>query len=133
MKEKIKVLTIIHLALSVGLIIVYMVLGDVKALTSFSFKAVNAATVIFLIIPIMSVFLSEYIFNSQIKRIDIKLKLEEKMGAYQTASITRWAILEGSAFLLVFMKKDFMIFGILIILYFILIRPTEDRIKMDLS
>ena len=58
---------------------------------------------------------------------------EQKLMQYQTASIMRWAILEGSAFAILLLKKEFILFGILIIIYLILIKPTEDNIKRELN
>ncbi len=42
------------------------------------------------------------------------------MAIYQTAAIVRWAILEGAAFIILILKEDFILFGILIVLYLIL-------------
>lgn len=44
----------------------------------------------------------------------------------------RWAILEGAAFLILFLKPDFVLFGLLIIIYLIFLRPTEERVNNDL-
>ena len=63
--------------------------------------------------------------------LDTRLKLEDKIPAYQTASIIRLAILEGAAFLILFLKPDFILFGILLILYIIFIRPTETQFRKD--
>lgn len=65
--------------------------------------------------------------------MDSKLSLEDKFPLYQTASLIRWSVIEGAAFLLLFLNKDFMIFGILLILYLVFIRPTEDKIKIALA
>ncbi|WP_159023627.1 MFS transporter [Formosa sp. L2A11] len=133
MEEKIKVLKVIHLALSVGLILVYAIIGDLNALTHFSFKSVNTSNIIFLFVPVIAILLGHFLFYSQIKKIDSRLKLEEKFPAYQTALILRWAVLEGAAFVILFLSPGFMIFGVFIILYFLFLRPTEDRIKLDLT
>jgi hypothetical protein len=61
------------------------------------------------------------------------LKLEDKLPVYQTASIIRWAILEGVAFIILILKPDFLIFGILVIIYLIFLRPTEEKITNDFS
>ncbi|QFZ54525.1 MFS transporter [Oceanihabitans sp. IOP_32] len=133
MQQKIKVIQIIHFALCLGLIIAYLFLGDINALTQFNFDSSNTAHIMYILIPVMAYLLSNFLFNSQLKNIDASLKLEEKITFYQSASIMRWAVLEGAAFLILFLNKDFMIFGILIIIYLILIRPTQDNIVMKLS
>jgi len=77
--------------------------------------------------------LSNFLFKSQLKNIDSKLSFDDKFPTYQTASLSRWAVLEGAAFIILFYNKDYLIFGILIIIYLILLMPTEDRIKKDLD
>ena len=72
-------------------------------------------------------------FKTQLKAADETLKPEDNMAVYQTASIVRWAILEGAAFLILFLNKDFVLFGILIILYMALLHPTESKINSDLK
>ena len=70
-------------------------------------------------------------FKSQLKQVESQANLEEKLPVYQTASIIRWAILEGAAFLILFIKPDLLIFGILLILYLVYLRPTEEKIIND--
>lgn len=130
MQQKVK---IIHFALCLGLIIAYLLLGNINTVTNFSFESINTSNIIYPLIPVMAYLLSNSLFNSQLKNIDSKLKLEEKITFYQSASIMRWAVLEGAAFLILFLNKDFMIFGVLIITYLIFIRPTEDGIRMKLA
>ena len=52
---------------------------------------------------------------------------------YQTASIVRWAILEGGAFLILFLKPELAIFGLLLILYLFLVKPTKEKIEAELD
>ena len=59
--------------------------------------------------------------------------LKEKLVPYQSASVVRYAIIEGSAFLILIIAPDFIIFGVLLIVYLILLMPTEYRIKRDLK
>jgi hypothetical protein len=72
-------------------------------------------------------------YKNGISKIDSSLSLENKFGVYQTSSIIRWAILEGAAFVLLFLKPDFFVFGIIIIIYLVTIRPTEDKVNIDLD
>lgn len=131
MDQKIKTLKIIHLAITFGLIIIYFLLGDIMALKSFKVPAINTSSIVFLALPLIAVFASNFMFKNTLKQTkDIK-KLEDKFSVYQTASIIRWAILEGAAFIILFLKKDFMLFGLLIILYLVFISPTLDKMKND--
>ena len=132
MKEKIKVLSTIHLAITAGLSIAYFMIGDIKTISEFKLSSINSDSLIFLLIPILAIVSSHIIFKQIIGKIDSKLTLEEKIAPYQSASIVRWALLEGAGFILLFIKPDFIIFGLIIIVYLIFIRPTEYSIKNDL-
>ena len=131
MTEKLKTIKTIHLAICAGVIIAYFMIGDLSSLENLKMPSIDKASVIYLLIPISSIFLSNLLYKSQVNNIDSKLKLEEKIPFYQTASIIRLAILEGAAFLILFLKPDFLIFGILIIVYIIFLRPTETQFRKD--
>ena len=133
MKEKLNVIQMLHLGLCAGVIAAYVFLGDLSAITSFDISSVVASDIIYLLIPFLAYFVSNFLFKSQLKDIDKTLAVEENFARYQTASIIRWAVLEGSAFLILFIKKDFLIVGILIILYLVFLRPTLDKITSELT
>lgn len=132
MTEKIKTLQIIHLAVCAGIIVAYFFVGEIS-LEKLKLPEITTVGLTYTLIPILAYVISTFLFKSQIKQIDPKLKLEEKLPFYQAASIMRWAILEGAAFILLFLTPEFIVFGILIIIYLIFLRPTEERIKNDLS
>ena len=133
MTEKIKTLQIIHLALCAGLIIAYFVIGEISVEKLKTIPIIDASSIVFAILPFLAIIIANFIFKSQLKQVDRKLKLEDKLPVYQTASIIRWAILEGVAFIILILKPDFLIFGILVIIYLIFLRPTEERISSDFS
>ncbi|WP_405294552.1 MFS transporter [Algibacter sp. Ld11] len=122
----------IHIALCSGLVMAYIFIGDVTSI-SFNMPALSQSNIVYVLIPIIAYIFSNFMFKTQLKAADKTLKPEANMAVYQTASIVRWAILEGAAFLILFLNKDFVLFGILIILYLALIHPTEDRVKTDLT
>lgn len=130
MKEKINTLKVIHLAISAGMILAYIFAGQFT-IEQLKGQEIDADDLIYLAIPFASFFLSNFMFKSQLRQADPKSTLEEKLPVYQTASIIRWAILEGGAFLILFMKPDLLIFGILLILYLMYLRPTEEKIVND--
>ncbi len=130
MKEKIKVLRIIHLAICGGAILFYILSG---AMINMEFPSLDSPSLPYLIIPFAALALSTILFKSQLKQANKSLNLEENMGVYQTASIIRYAILEGAAILILILAPDLLIFGILIILYLAILRPSEERIKRDLK
>lgn len=132
MTEKIKTLKIIHLAICAGTIIAYLVLGQLS-IDNLNIQSIDSSEIIYVTIPILALGLSNFLFKSQLKQIDPKLEFEANLPIYQTASIIRWAVLEGTAFIILFLKPDFLIFGILIILYLASLRPTEERINRELQ
>ena len=132
MNEKIKVLQIIHLAICAGTVIAYLFIGQLS-IESLKIEFIDSSDLIYFAIPILAFFLSNFLFQSQLKQVDVKLKPEENLPIYQTASIIRWAILEGSALFILFLKQDLLILGILIIVFLLFLRPTEDRVISALS
>lgn len=132
MNEKIKTIKIIHLAICVGTIFAYIFVGNIS-METLKIPTIDASSMIYLLVPIAAVAMSNFLFKSQLKQVDTNLKLENNFAIYQSASIVRWAILEGAAFVILFIIPDFIIFGILVILYLISLRPTGERIKRDLQ
>ena len=124
---------IIHLAVCAGTILVYFFLGELSIEKLKNIPSIDSSSIAYVFIPILAFVLSAFLFKSQLKQIDPKLKTEDKLPVYQTASIMRWTVLEGAAFLILFLKPDFILFGILIIIYLIFLRPTEERINNDLA
>ncbi|CAM4236921.1 MFS transporter [Flavobacterium terrigena] len=133
MKEKIKTLQIIHLAITLGVAVAYFFVLDKNAIADFKIPTIDSNSIIFALIPLIAIVLSNFMFKSMISKIDRNLSIENKIGVYQTSSIIRWAILEGAAFVLLFLKPEFFVFGIVIIVYLLTIRPTEDKVNTDLN
>ncbi len=133
MEQQLKVFKIIHLALIAGLILAYYFLGDLGNLTDLTFPTVNSENYIYLFIPIAAFIVSNLLFKHFVSKIDNNLSVQQKLVSYQSASIIRWAILEGAAFLILLIYPEFLLFGILLIIYLALLIPTEARIKRDLK
>ena len=132
MKPTIKSLQIIHLALCAGVIIVYLVLNNIKSISAiFSIPDISIEDYIFIAIPIIAVILSNFLYKTLLKKIEKNDNEDTKFMQFQNASIVRWALLEGVAFVILFIKPEFILFGILILMYLILLRPTEERFKND--
>ena len=132
MNEKIKVLQIIHLAICAGTVIAYLFIGQLS-IESLKIEFIDSSDLIYFAIPILAFFVSNFLFQSQLKHVDVKLKPEENLPIYQTASIIRWAILEASALFVLFLKQDLLILGILIIVHLVFLRPSENRVISALS
>lgn len=132
MNQKLKTLQIIHLSICAGVILGYVILGDFSP-EVLQMPIVDSNSIIYAIIPLIAFVFSDFIFRSQINKIDAKVSFDEQFPLYQTASIVRWAILEGAAFVLLILKKDFILFGILLIVYLLLLFPSEFKVKSDLE
>ena len=132
MNQKLKTLQIIHLSICAGVILGYVILGDFSP-EVLQMPIVDSNSIIYAIIPLIAFVFSNFIFRSQINKIDAKVSFDEQFPLYQTASIVRWAILEGAAFVLLILKKDFILFGILLIVYLLLLFPSEFKVKSDLE
>lgn len=73
----------------------------------FKRPSIDKSSIVYALIPVVAFFLSNLLFKNLIGKIDSKLTLEEKIAPYQSASIVRWVILEGSTFMILFLKPDF--------------------------
>ena len=103
MNKKIKTLQLIHLAICFTIIFAYIFIGEFT-MEQLKGQKINSEDLVYLVIPFAAFFLSNSMFRSQLKQGNARTSLEEKIPIYQTASIIRWSILEGAAFLILFIK-----------------------------
>lgn len=133
MSEKLKTLRIIHFAICAGTILAYIIVGNISIDNLKNVPNIDSSSIVYVIIPVVAILIGNFLFKSQLKKIENNQKLEDNFALYQTASIIRWAILEGTAFFILFSKPDFTIFGIILIVYLVSLMPTEERVKNDLK
>ena len=134
MTEKIRSIQIIHLALCAGVILAYVLMYNFESIIDvFSVQKILIEDYFYIAIPVIAFFASNFIYRTLLKKANENATEDYNFNMFQTASIARWAILEGSAFIILFMTPDFIIFGILILIYLILLRPTEDQFKNDIN
>jgi hypothetical protein len=133
-EQQIKTIQIIHIALTLGVTLAYFFLSDLNSFNDlFILPEIDKNSIYIGIIPIVAYISSNIMFKSMLSKIDKKLKIEANFGAYQTASIVRWAILEGAAFFIITNKPEFILFGAMLIVYLALLRPSERTITQDLK
>ena len=130
MTEQLRVAKLIHLALLIGLLLAYFFLGDLDNVTP---SSIDAESMVYVLIPLGAITASIILFKSLVGKIDPKLTIEEKVPHYQIALIVRWAILEGAAFVILFIKPDFILFCLIIIIYFMTLRPSQQKMVNDLK
>ncbi|MEN8125479.1 MAG: hypothetical protein ABFR32_10155 [Bacteroidota bacterium] len=138
-KKSIQILSIIHLVLSLGIIffgtIVYLQVSE----TNFDISKTDDT--FFYLVPILAIggiWVSNFLFNQKINEIPKNTTLIEKLAAYQTASIIKYALLEGPAFLgiIAFMEDGnllYLLISGLLVLYLFYQKPTKDKIEIDLN
>ena len=131
MQEKLKPLKTIHIAVSLGVTFAYFLIGDLQNLDFLNIPEVDSTLYLYLLIPVVAVFLGNMLYRQQLKTASKEELLENKIGIYQTASIIRWAVLEGAAFLILFVKKELILIGLFLILYIFLLWPSLERMKSD--
>jgi hypothetical protein len=135
--QLVKTTSIIHLALTAGQILF-------AAITFIIPKKPTTNTgndMLIFIVPVMAISCfaaGHLLFKTLLDKIDVQSPLKAKLISYQSATIIRLALLEGpSLFAIVsFMLTGNMVFiGIAaaIILYFIYLRPSKQKIEDDLN
>lgn len=131
MEEKFKPIKFIHLALVLGVSAAYFFLGELNKLEFLDFGDWDSISYVVLIFPIAVVFGMNIIYKTILKSADKNLKTEEKLGTYMTANIVRWALLEMVSMVLLILRPEMMLIGILCILYMAYLYPSIDRMKQD--
>ncbi|MCB9175023.1 MAG: hypothetical protein H6589_10480 [Flavobacteriales bacterium] len=138
-KSFIQRITIIHLALIIGLLLFAGVTYSTVEtnVLVFDFDS-NFFTVIVPAMAISMAFASNFIFTKKVNELSNVSLLKDKLMGYQTASIIRFALLEGPAMfsIVIYMLTGNLLFLIMagvLIVYFITIRPTKEKIEMELN
>ena len=124
MKKQFTTLSTIYFALLAGIILAFF-FGHEVNLEKIS--AISENQYAYLLIPIAGIVGSQLFFEFNMKKLRSKKENENKSAEYQTASLIRWAVLEGAAFISIFNEEAPQINVVIIIAYFILIRPTFDK------
>ncbi|TDQ22794.1 MFS transporter [Tenacibaculum caenipelagi] len=130
MNQKIKTLKIIHLAMVGGVTLGYTFLGDFKTIFN---MVIDDSSLLYAFIPAIAYVFSNLMFKNTLKTIKNDAPVEEKLAVYQSASIIRWAIIESACFILIILKPDFLLLGVILLIYLILIAPKEPQIIKTLG
>lgn len=130
MKQKVKTLKFIHLALVAGVTLAYFILGDFENIFS---MVIDDASLLYAFIPAIAYVFSNFMFKNMLKNVQKSTTNEEKFAVYQTASMVRWAIIEGACFIILFLKPDFLLLGVILLIYMILLAPKEHQIVRTLD
>jgi len=134
-----KTLPIIHLALLIGQVLFGVAVYTITAQKSFSFDgSADPFIYVSLALTLGGFTTGNILFTKQLQKITPESTLSQKIASYQTAFIIRAALLEAPSLfsIVAYMQSGnlfFLAVCCLIILYFIFIRPTKDKIASDLN
>ena len=127
MKEKFRTFVIIYVALLSGIILFALLTKAIDLETIFQIQDEELP---YLFIPVAAIMLSESLFTKVMKQIDKKRTDEDtRLGIYQTASIIRWAILEGAAMLCILLPGIPAINILIIVAFYLLVCPRYWRFQ----
>ena len=138
-KGFLKTFTILHLALFAGPIIFLVATYAQPEKTAYTFKI--GESVFTYIIPFLtgaSIFVGNMLGRKKLEEAKNKATLQEKLVIYQSSSIIRYALLEGTALLAIVTFGNeynffYLIFAAIAIGYVLYLRPTKDKITTDLN
>jgi hypothetical protein len=139
---QVKGLLILHFALFAGQIIFVLIATLLVSLNLFPAVLGKYGPELILLsalIEVIAILLAKMLFKRKLKKINQnKLALNKKLEAYRGANITRWAILEGAALIVIvlfLLTNQFLILFIVLALLFIFYttRPTAPNIATDLE
>ena len=139
---QVKGLLILHFALLAGQIIFVLIATLLVSFHLFPAVLGKYGPELILIsasIEVIAIILAKMLYKKNLKKINQKnLTLSKKLDAYRGANITRWAILEGAALIVIvlfMLTNQYLILFIVLALLFIFFttRPTAPNIATDLE
>ncbi|MDX1942800.1 MAG: hypothetical protein SFU99_19710 [Saprospiraceae bacterium] len=141
-KEYLRNLTILHLGLLAGqvffmAIIYFLFNADEPPLTGAEATGQIEVYIIGLL-TIACVLASSHLFRTRVRALKEENDLTAKLSGYRATSILRYALLEGPSlmaiiFYLIGNNLILLIFSAMIIVLFLVYRPTKERLVADLE
>ncbi len=139
---QVKGLLILHFALFAGQILFVLVASFLVFSGYFPPVLAKYAPEMILLtamIEVIAILLAKFIYKRHLRKIDATpATLNKKLESYRSANITRWAILEGAALIVIvlfLLTNQWLILIIVLALLFIFYttRPTAPNIATDLQ
>ena len=139
-KQYFRTLNVIHYALLAGQllfagVVLYLTYGKTQ-------PVVGTQNRVFIymvpLIALLAVLISQLIYRQKLKKLKSYPDLIPKMTEYQSIFIIRLALVEGASLFaivvyLLTVEAIFISIGVLLMVYFVLLRPTRIKIAMDLE
>jgi hypothetical protein len=105
---------------------------------NFDFNFTNPLLILLMALMIAGVFTSGFLYNMHKNKIEANDPLKDKIAKIQQALIIRFALIEGPALLgiilfLVESNLAFLMLSVLMILYFITLKPSKSKLADDMN
>lgn len=120
MKEKFRVFASIYAFLLGGMILAIVFGADIDYDNLLN---IPKSQYPYLAIPLIAIAASEFLFRNRMKEINSTSVENGRAGVYQTASLIRWAVLEGAVFYSLFTPEVPKINIAILLIYFLFICP----------
>ncbi|SDL75551.1 hypothetical protein SAMN04488034_1106 [Salinimicrobium catena] len=126
MKEKFRTFIIIYAALLSGIILMAVITEaiDFEAIFQLSEEELP-----WLFLPVAAITLSEFLYRNSMKQMATKTDEDGRIAVYQSASIVRWAILEGTAIVCIVMPSIPDINILITVAFYLLVCPRYWRFQ----
>lgn len=126
MKEKFRVFIIIYAALLSGIIVMAFLTGAIDFETNFRLSEEELP---WLFLPVAAITLSQFLYRNTMKQLKTKTDEDDRIAVYQTASIIRWAILEGAAIVCIVLPGIPAINVLIMVAFYLLVCPRYWRFQ----
>jgi len=135
----IKILSMIHLALLIGLI-VFLIIAYTQN-KEWQLNLNDTGDIFFFIVPILAIggiLAGNFLYDKQINALSTKNSLRQKLAGFQTASIMKYALVEGPALLAIVSSMNsgnlfYVIIAVALVVYFYFQKPTKEKIESHLK
>ncbi len=140
-KEYFKLLSVLYFALIGGQVFFGLIAFYLNNNGSYHPQGKDLKDIFIYLVPIFALYgviAGSIIFKKKLNLSKSKTSLIEKLNDYRTASIIRYALLEGSSFFslvsyLLTGDSLFLYLSILIIAIFIILKPSAEKVIIDLE
>lgn len=134
----IKSMKVMHLALLSGQVIFGLITYFLSETNHFEFNFSDPFFILVSLFAISGPAIGNFIFNQKIDLLNKKESLKERISAYQSALITKYALIESPSLFgiiayLLYGNLYYLLVSALLVLYFLTLAPNEQKMNIDLK
>jgi hypothetical protein len=141
-KDYFKAMDIMFFALLAGqfmfalIVLIFSQMGIIAG--GFDISVTNIFIGVLIVFIGSCLFASNFVFKNKLKSIDAMAPLSNKMAEYRSASIIKWALLEGPSFLAIiftFLTGNLIFLGFsgLVMIYFFTMKPGAEKAANEMG